>query len=136
MENVILPVVHSEGIQMRILTPISRGKTLLLVRPSLKSKAQKRPLILKIVLIKLPDFFDDKILAELRKHLPPSKGFQRPGQITIHNIDPMVHDSVTASEETRPPCYAGMVSYGLGTLNISTGNPPTPSHPTYYPCTN
>ena len=60
---------------------------------------------------------DDIILAELRKHLPPGKGFQRPGQITLHNIHPIVHDPVSALEDNRPPCCAGsLTGSALGTL--------------------
>ena len=99
---------------MRILTPTSRGKILLLVRPTLKSKS----IDIKHCLDKTTGLFgpfDDIILAELRKHLPPGKGFQR--QITLHNIHLIVHDPVPASEENRPPCCAGsLTGLALGTL--------------------
>ena len=85
-----------------------------------KIKGPKASIDIKNRLDKTTGLFvplDDIILAELRKHLPPGKGFQRPGQITLHNIHPIVHDPVSASEDNRPPCCAGsLTGSALGTL--------------------
>jgi len=86
----------------------------------IKIKGPKASIDIKHRLDKTTGLFvplDDIILAELRKHLPPGKGFQRPGQITLHNIHPIVHDPVPALEDNRPPCCTGsLTGSALGTL--------------------
>ena len=109
------------------------GKTLLLARPSLN--AQKRPLILKFVLIKLPDFW--LLLTPL---FWPSyevfSAWQRfPTSMSDHTSQHSPHGSWFCRSlwgDSSPMLCRH--SYGLGTWNIS--HPPTPCHPTYYLRTN